>query len=133
MRLAFIVFSAGVLGALANSFTVWVFGLVGITTGTGVSIAPTLTPDWLYPRLVWGGIWGFLFLLPLLRKSPWWTEGLVYSLGPTLVQLFVVFPVKADKGMLGLEVGTLTPAFVLIFNAVWGLCAAWAITRTGRD
>jgi hypothetical protein len=38
--------------------------------------------------------------------------------------LFVVFPLKAGKGMGGLELGTLTPLFVLIFNWVWGAAAA---------
>jgi hypothetical protein len=52
------------------------------------------------------------------------SKGLVLSLGPSLVQLFWVFPMKAGKGVMGLELGTLTPLLVLIFNAVWGLAAA---------
>jgi hypothetical protein len=53
-------------------------------------------------------------------------------LGPTIVQLFVIFPNYVNKGMLGIELGTLTPAFVLFFNAVWGVAAAlwlWASER----
>lgn len=121
---ASLAFTAGCLGGLTNSIAVWVFGAVGITTALGVAIAPSITPAWLYPRLVWGGIWGALFLLPFLKGSCV-RRGLVYSLGPSLVMLFVVFPVKLGKGMMGLDVGTLTPVFVLIFNAVWGLTAAW--------
>ena len=26
---------------------------------------------------------------------------------------------------MGLELGTLTPLFVLFYNAIWGLAAAW--------
>lgn len=64
-----------------------------------------------------------LFLLPVL-KSPPLRRGLLFSLGPTLVQLLIVFPVKAHKGALGLELGALTPLFVLFFNAVWDAAAA---------
>jgi hypothetical protein len=123
LRKSTILFSAGCLGGIVNSLVVWIFGAKGITASLGVKIAPDLTATWLYPRMVWGGIWGFLFLLPLLRKSIYW-QGLLYSLGPTLVQLFVVFPAKAGKGMMGLELGSLTPLFVVFFNAVWGVSTA---------
>lgn len=123
LRKSTILFSAGCLGGIVNSLVVWIFGAKGITASLGVKIAPDLTATWLYPRMVWGGIWGFLFLLPLLRKSIYW-QGLLYSLGPTLVQLFVVFPAKTGKGMMGLELGGLTPLFVVFFNAVWGVSTA---------
>jgi hypothetical protein len=121
-----IVFSAGALGGLVNSLTVWIFGRLGITKAFGVAIAPAFTPKWLYPRVVWGGIWGLLFLLPVFKNHPF-LQGLIFSLGPTLIQLFVVFPEKAHKGIMGLELGTLTPLFVLFFNAVWGVVAAYWI------
>ncbi len=126
MRTLLIVFSAGCLGALANSIAVWLFGYFGITAELGVSIAPTLTPNWLYPRIVWGGIWGLLFLLPIL-KSKYLLKGAVLSLFPSLVQLFVVFPYQAGKGMAGLDLGQLTPLFVLFFNWIWGVVSAIAI------
>jgi hypothetical protein len=118
-----LVFAAGCAGGLANSITVWLFGTLGITPALGVSIAPALTPDWLYPRIVWGGIWGFLFLLPFLRDN-YLLRGGIFSLGPTLVQLFIVFPFKGDKGLMGIDLGTLTPLFVVFFNLVWGVKAA---------
>ncbi len=118
-----LVFAAGCLGGLLISLAVWIFGELGITTVLGVSIAPKLSPAWLYPRIVWGGIWGALFLLPLWQNKVL-IKGLIYSLGPTLVQLFIVFPMKASKGAMGLDLGTLTPIFVIIFNATWGVTAA---------
>jgi hypothetical protein len=63
-------FSAGCLGALANSLALWLFGALGITAAVGARISPTLTPEWLYPRIVWGGLWGFLFLIPNLPTRP---------------------------------------------------------------
>ncbi len=118
-----LVFAAGCVGAVANSLAVWLFGDLGINAALGVKIAPKLTPAWLYPRIVWGGMWGALFLLPILRNS-FIVRGLLYSLGPSLVMLFIVFPMKAKKGMLGLDLGNLTPVLVLFFNAVWGIAAA---------
>ena len=126
MKNLFILFSAGCLGALVNSIAVWLFGRLGITGYFGVSIAPALTPNFLYPRIVWGGIWGFLFLLPIL-KSKYIKKGTLLSVFPTLVQLFIVFPCKAGKGMAGLDLGLLTPLFVLFYNWIWGVVTAVAV------
>ena len=117
-----LVFAAGLWGALLNSLALWLFGLLHITTALGVHLAPPLTPAFLYPRLVWGGLWGLLFFLPLGRLS-FTARGLLLSLGPSLAQLFWVFPLKAHQGVLGLHLGVLTPVFVLFFNAVWGVAA----------
>lgn len=125
-------FAAGVLGGLANSLTVWLFGAVGLNQLLGVALAPQLTPAWLYPRLVWGGLWGLLFLLPV-PKLTYPSRGFFFSLGPSLVQIFVVFPLKAQKGVGGIELGHLTPLLVVFFNAVWGLVTAvwlkWSRSR----
>jgi hypothetical protein len=126
-----LVFAAGCLGGLLNSLAVWIFGDLGITAAAGVKIAPQLSPAWLYPRLVWGGIWGLLFLLPMLSGRIW-SRGLIFSLGPTLVQLFVVFPMKANKGMMGIDLGLLTPLFVVVFNAIWGWTAAIWLRWMGK-
>ncbi len=117
-------FAAGCIGGVANSIAVWLSGKSGLNKMLGMSIAPEWTPAWLYPRIVWGGLWGFLFLLPYFKDSPF-TQGFVFSLAPTAVVLFIVFPVQAKKGMLGLELGKLTPLFALVVNAVWGIAAAY--------
>ena len=126
MKKLLIYFGAGCLGALFNSIAVWFFGETGITKSFEVSIAPSLSPAWLYPRIVWGGIWGLLFALPLLQ-SKLLRKGSLLSLGPSAVQLFVIFPYKANKGMAGLELGLLTPVFVIFFNWIWGVVTALAI------
>lgn len=115
-----LVFSAGCFGGLLNSLCLWLLGNYGVTAALGVKIAPHLTPSWLYPRIVWGGLWGFLFILPLLRRF-YLLRGLAYSLGPSAVQLFVIFPLEAHKGLLGLDLGVMTPILVLFVNAVWGM------------
>ena len=125
------VFTAGAFGGLANSAALWGAGVIGLTGALGVAIAPSLTPAWLYPRLVWGALWGFVFLLPFSRER-WVARGLVASLGPSLVQLFGVFPLKLNLSMLGLELGTLTPVVVLVVNAVWGVATSWWLRSAGR-
>ncbi len=67
-----------------------------------------------------------LFILPMM-KHRLLLKGAVLSLFPTAVQLFVVFPLKANKGIAGVELGLLTPVFVLFFNWVWGFVAALTI------
>lgn len=124
LRSLSLVFAAGCFGGLVNSLAVWFFGEAGITAALGVHLAPALTAKWLYPRLVWGGLWGALFLIPFLRYSVI-LRGFLYSLGPSFVQLFIVFPVKAGKGAMGLELGALTPLFVLFYNALWGVAAGY--------
>ncbi|MBI4642255.1 MAG: hypothetical protein HY790_02620 [Deltaproteobacteria bacterium] len=124
-------FTAGCVGGLANMLVVWLFGVWGVTKALNVQIAPPFSTPWLYNRLVWGGLWAFLFLLPR-RNLSFPARGLLYSLGPTLVQLFIVFPFQAQKGMLGLQLGHLTPAFVLFYNAVWGLAGGFWLQLTAE-
>src|SRR3990172_12809522 len=106
-------------------------GSRAFTKAVGVRIAPELSPEWIYPRIVWGGLWGLLFLLPLASQR-WVAQGLALSLFPSLVQLFVVFPYRTSAGVLGTGLGTLTPVVVVAANAVWGLAAAGCLRATGR-
>ena len=126
MRKLMICFAAGCAGALINSLAVWVFGKYGIMDFFSVAMTPKLTPEWIYPRIVWGGLWGFLFLLPIWNAQPL-AKGAFLSIFPTIGQLLVVFPIQAKKGYLGIELGLLTPIFVIILNLIWGWVAAFSI------
>ena len=121
-------FAAGVVGALANSVVAWLLGELGVPRALGVALAPGWSAGWLYPRLVWGGLWGLLFVLPLTTAVV--PRGLLVSLAPTLFQLFVVFPAWTGKGVAGLELGLFTPLFVALYNAVWGVTASWWVKGT---
>ncbi len=126
MRKLMILFAAGCLGGLANALIVWQFGTSGINAFMGVNIAPHLSAGWLYPKIVWGGIWGVVFLLPLYSSRPM-MKGAVLSLMPTAIQLLVIFPFQAHKGIGGLELGLLTPLMVLLCNGSWGVVTAVSI------
>jgi hypothetical protein len=118
-------FAAGALGGFVNALAVWLLGYLRIAAAAGVKIAPPLTPEMIYPRVVWGGLWGFIFILPFLRNSPW-LRGIIFAFAPALVALLVVFPLKASQNaILGLHLGTLTPVFVLFYNIVWGVTASY--------
>ncbi|MGK2907618.1 MAG: hypothetical protein ACSLFH_14930 [Desulfuromonadales bacterium] len=117
-------FCAGMLGALCCSLIAWQAGQLGLPAMAGVRMTPALTPDWLYPRLVWGGLWGLVYFLtvaPIKFRRHWARKGLWVSLLPTAFQLFVVYPNMTRHGWLGLELGQLTPLFVMLNNLVWGL------------
>ncbi|MGD8701543.1 MAG: hypothetical protein PVH26_03840 [Desulfosarcina sp.] len=123
MKKLLVCFSAGCLGALANSLVLWQFGELGLARLFGVAMAPSLSAGWLYPRIVWGGIWGLLFVLPFL-KTRFLLKGTLLSIAPTVFQLFYIFPYETNAGPAGLRLGMWTPAVVLVFNWVWGLVTA---------
>jgi hypothetical protein len=106
-----------------NGLALWLAGSQGITAHFGVSMAPALTPAFMYHRVVWGGIWGLIFILPFFKSSVL-LRGLIFSLAPTAVQFWVVFPMILGKGALGLDLGVMTPVFVVLLNALWGWTAA---------
>ncbi len=130
LRRLSLAFAAGALGGLVNSLAVWLAGYLGLTRLLGVHLAPMLTPAWLYPRLVWGGLWAWVFLAAPPGKHPL-SQGLRVSLAPSAVQLCYLFPYRLHKGWLGLELGLLTPLLVLVFNAIWGVVAAWWLAHLG--
>lgn len=123
-------FIAGAFGGAVNGVALWLFGLLGITTALGFRMAPGMSWAFMWPRLFYGGLWGLLFLLPFWRERTY-LKGLVISLAPSAYMLFKVFP-QMGAGVLGLGRGPGAPYFVLFFNAVWGLAAAWFIVRSSR-
>ncbi len=129
-RLAMAYF-AGAVAALFASLALWAIGQAGLTQAFGSRLAPPLAWDWLSPRLLWGSL--FALGYPLVRRrgfSPVRT-GLVLSLIPTLSELLVIQPARAN-GFFGLSLGTSTPFFVLISNMLWGWMLARIMIGKGR-
>lgn len=120
----------GLLGALVDSFNIWFLGKAGVTGLLGVGLRPEWTESWLYPRLVWGGIWGLLLLLPVLRGRAV-LRGIVFSVAPSAVVLIAVFPAMG-KGALGLGFGSLTPVIVVLLNFGWGVVASLWYRQAAR-
>lgn len=116
-------FAGGAFGALVDSINIWLLSHAGVTAMIGISMKPKFTGEWLYPRLVWGGIWALLLVLPVL-KAKTALRGMLFSLLPSAMMLFVVLP-DMGKGMLGLKFGTLTPALVIGLNFIYGMLASF--------
>lgn len=104
-----IVFTAGVIGAVANSLALQLVGLLR------PGVAPPVSPGWIYQRLLWGGLWGFLLLLPILPGRPV-ARGLLVSVAPAIARLTVFAPAGGPSGALVI-------VFVFVFNAIWGAVA----------
>ena len=116
-------FTGGAIGGLADSINIWVLSHTGITSLLGVTMKPEFTPPWLYQRMVWSGLWMLLLLLPIWQKRTA-LRGCIFSLLPSAMMLFMVFP-GMGKGMLGLGFGVLTPVIVIGLNFVYGIIAAF--------
>jgi len=121
-------FTGGAIGGLVDSIAIWVLGKLGITGLLGVTMRPDFTAPWLYRRIVWGGIWMLLLLLPLWQKRTV-LRGCLFSLFPSAMMLFMVFP-NMGKGLLGLGFGTLTPMVVIGLNFIYGIVAAFWFEAT---
>jgi hypothetical protein len=116
-------FTGGAIGGLVDSINIVVLGKLGITGMIGVSMAPEFTAPWLYQRMIWGGIWMLLLMLPVWEERTA-LRGFVFSLLPSAMMLFMVLP-GMGKGMLGLGFGTLTPVVVVGLNLIYGAVAAY--------
>jgi len=114
---ATLAFTSGVLGAAANRITLFILGVIQVIP------APAVTKPWIYSALVWGGLWGFLFLIPW--KANWWARGIVFGLGPSLGVWLVVFPLVANVGLFGVQRGVMGLVVPFVANSVWGLLASW--------
>ena len=119
-QLVSVAFSGGVFAAALKNLAWWGLARRGVAEPYSSAFAPHLTLTAFGPHLVWGGVWGLLFLLPL-RWSSWWLRGALWSLAPAAVELFYTLPHRSGYGVMGLGMGALAPAAVLAGALVWGL------------
>ena len=69
-------FAAGAFGALVNSVAVWAAVAYHLTERIGIGMGPT--PNWLYPRIVSGGLCGLLFMLAM-ERGHWCLRGIILA------------------------------------------------------
>lgn len=115
-------FTGGAIGGFVDSFNIWFMGKVGISDLIGLSMKPEFSAPWLYQRMVWGGVWMLLLLLPLLKKKVV-LRGCLFSLLPSAMMLFMVLP-GMGKGVLGFGFGAVTPVVVIGLNCIYGMVAS---------
>lgn len=69
--------------------------MAGVSDWIGIGMKPEFAAPWLYERMVWGGIWMLLVVLP--------------SMG---------------KGLFGLVYGAMMPVVVVVLNFIYGIFAS---------
>ncbi|MEC7838669.1 MAG: hypothetical protein VX777_01365 [Chlamydiota bacterium] len=116
-------FAAGCLGGVAMNVVNLVFGIVNIPEFLGVDMAQDVNANSLYSDLFWGGIWGLLFLIPLLKDVPL-VRGVLVSIVPSLAQLFIFLPLVKGVNFLEGEFRLMLPVYVFLLNSVWGIVAS---------
>jgi hypothetical protein len=116
LHFATLAFSAGAVGGLVNRGALVLLGALGLMD------PPDIAKEWLYQAIAWGGLWGFLFLIPW--RARWWLRGLVFGLGPSAGVWFVIYPFTLSAGVFGLDWGFTAALIPLIANSAWGIAAA---------
>ena len=112
-------FAAGAFGGAANVLAliiIWHWFIPGPP-----QTADVLKPL-LYKQMVWGGIWGFAFLIPVMTRN-WALRGVVWGVAATAVALWVfkVVPVTMTNVIIGL----------IVNSGAWGLVASWFFAKSG--
>jgi hypothetical protein len=128
----FQVFAAGAIAGLIQTFIIWLTGQIGLFVLLGIPVSFGFNIAWFYQRISWGGLWGLLFLIPLLSAAPQWKRGLVFGLFPALASLFFFLPFKDGQGFLGLALGAMMPIVVVLFNVLWGAIAGFLLDQAAR-
>ena len=130
-KIVLYVFIAGALGGLSNSIVVWFLGQTGITPALGFSMAPELSFEWIFRRVLASGFWGIIFLIPVYTNSPV-RKGILLSILPWLSSILYVFPMRMNVGYLGLGFGMGTPFWTLFFAMVWGVTGTLFLSKCIR-
>jgi hypothetical protein len=116
-------YAAASPGGLAVVLSAWVRGQIGEADRPGVAIKPKLEPTWVYRAMVWGGLWGLIFLVPI-KIEPLWLKGALLTLAPILAA-FVYFIPMRGPAMFALDKGALAPPYIHVSNLPWDLLTAY--------
>ena len=126
-------FGAGAIGGLLQTLLIWMVSEFGLFALLQLPLRFELNLVWFYQRISWGGLWGLLFLIPLLRGAPQWKRGLLVGIFPALASLLIFLPFKDGHGYLGLNLGVMMPVVVVVFGLVWGMITGALLDRARPD
>ena len=119
------------LGSLAAALTVLANWGIRETIGGGLALVtarPTLTT--FYEPMVWGGIWGLLYLIPISNVK-WFWKGMIFGLLPGLCTQWLrsgglgedIFKILAPDRLLRHDALLTMLAYVLVWGLVTAYCA----------
>lgn len=126
-RLLTLGFGAGAFGAVVLSVVYFALGRAGVPEMLGLPVSTPKLPEALYRAIVWGGIWGLLFAIPVLNRASWFKGVIIGLLATAALVLYFAPPLRAGPP-LGI-------VYAAALNAiVWGLAAAfwWAVVSGAR-
>jgi hypothetical protein len=120
------------VGSLAGALTVGAYwGLSKVAQGGLSFLAADITMQTFYAPMVWGGLWAFLYIIPL--NISWFWKGIIFSLMPAFTALslksggfdaldeFLTFHAVTRHDVL---------LVLVIYLVCWGLVTGW-MTRDG--
>ena len=119
----------GALGAVVVTLVLWGAARTGLLKEIDVAWRTSLSWEHsIAPNLLLGSLWGLG--LPLLRsRIPNLVRAcLLLSMAPAMAQLFYWMP-RAGHGMLGVELGALTPVVILVASLLWGYTLSQGVAR----
>jgi hypothetical protein len=126
-RLLTLGFGAGAFGAVILALASAALNALNVQALLG--LPPPPRPDsylpLFYRTVVWGGIWGVLFAVPLLNRL-WWLKGIIIGVLATFAILFYFNPAITTPPM--------RLAYVVVLNSIWGIGAGawWALVSGPR-
>lgn len=106
-------FVAGCIGTIGFFIGIRIGMATGLVAGPPPMMEFLASKEFFYRQVVWGGIWGLLFVVPFL-STMWWLRGLIVGGLATLAAIFIFRP----------EV----PPLPLIVNMVVLNAGFWGIT-----
>ena len=112
-------FAAGAAAGFLKCVAAWLALRYGVAAQFGAHVAGSLAPAAIYPRVVIGGLWGLLFLLPMARNSVL-VSGLLWGVVVAAAEL-VLFPLIGGRTPALLN---MTALFALLLWLLWGVLDA---------
>lgn len=119
LRAVALCFAAGAAGGLIKCIVAWLALRYGVAAQLGAHVVGSLSPSVVHPRVVIGGLWALLFMLPMARGSVV-VSGLLWGLVVAAAEL-LLFPLIAGRTPSLLN---MTALFALLLWLVWGLASA---------
>lgn len=119
LRAVALCFAAGAGGGLARCGAAWLSARYGFSAQIGAQVSGALAPALIYARVVIGGLWGLLFLVPMARGSVW-LGGLLFGLLVAAIEL-VAFPLLSGRTP---QLFTGTALLLALLWLVWGVVSA---------
>jgi len=118
-------FGAGAFGACVLVAVAFVLAKTGLPERIGAS-SPPLDLAFLYRLVVWGGIWGFLLVVPVMGRT-WWLKGIIIGLLATAALVFFFAPPLQQAPAAAI-------VYIVVLNSIWGVAAGawWALVSGNR-